>query len=77
MLTVGMMAKHYHVLPSVIMEQATTYDLLVFNSVMAWEQEQQDRAAGKKPVPKVSTEQMTAMLERVRSKQNGINQQKN
>lgn len=67
------MAKHYHVLPSVIVAQANTYDVLVYNSVMAWEQEQQDKAAGKKPVPKLSPEQMKAMLERVRSKQNGSN----
>lgn len=71
-----MMAKHYHILPSDIITKATTYDLQVFNAVMAWEQEQHDKAAGKKPLPKLSTEQMTEMLNRVR-KENVIDSKKN
>ena len=60
------MAKQYNMLPSEIISRATTYDLLVYNSLMAWEQEQQDRAAGRKPVPKLSTEQMLEMIKKVR-----------
>jgi hypothetical protein len=73
MLSIGMMAKQYHMLPSQVAAAATTYDLQVFNSLMTWEQEQQDKAAGKKPVPKLSQEEMQAMLDRVRKKENGIN----
>lgn len=73
MLTIGMMAKQYHMLPSQVAASATTYDLQVFNSLMTWEQEQQDKAAGKKPAPKLSQDDMQAMLQRVREKQNGIN----
>ncbi len=70
-----MMAKHYHILPSEIVDRANTYDIQVFNAVMAWEQEQIDKQNGVKPVPKMTTEQMTAMLERVR-RENGSNNQK-
>lgn len=73
MLTIGMMAKQYHMLPSQVAAAATTYDLQVFNSLMTWEQEQQDKSAGKKPATKLSEEQMQAMIQRVREKQNGVN----
>lgn len=68
-----MMAKQYHMLPSQVAASATTYDLQVFNSLMTWEQEQQDKASGNKPVPKLSEDEMQAMLQKVREKQNGIN----
>jgi hypothetical protein len=76
MLTVGLMAKHYHVLPSIVAAEATTYDLQVFNSLMAWEQEQEQRAQGKKTAPKLSQEYMQAMIDRVKEKQNVINSKK-
>lgn len=72
MLTIGMMAKQYHMLPSQVADAATTYDLQVFNSLMTWEQEQQDKASGKKPVPKLSVDEMQAMIKKVKEKQNGI-----
>ena len=61
-----MMAKQYHMLPSEIVAKASTYDIAVFNSVVAWEQEQQDKASGKKTAPKLSLDTMKAMLEQVR-----------
>ena len=61
-----MMAKQYHMLPSEIVARASTYDLAVFNSLMTWEQEQQDKASGKKTAPKLSLDTMKAMLEQVR-----------
>lgn len=67
-----MMAKQYHMLPSQVADAATTYDLQVFNSLMTWEQEQQDKASGKKPVPKLSVDEMQAMIKKVKEKQNGI-----
>jgi hypothetical protein len=73
MLTIGLMAKQYHMLPSQIAADATAYDLQVFNSLMAWEQEQQAKAAGKKPAPNLSQEDMQSMLQRVREKENGVN----
>ena len=68
-----MMAKQYHMLPSQVAASATTYDLQVFNSLMTWEQEQQDKASGIKPVPKLSEDEMQAMIKKAREKQNGIN----
>ena len=73
MITIGMMAKQYHMLPSQVALAATTYDIQVFNSLMTWEQEQQDKASGKKPVPQLSVDEMQAMLQKTREKQNGIN----
>lgn len=66
-----MLAKTYHVLPSEVLARATTFDLMVADVMMTWEQEQQDRADGKKPVPQMSREQMQAMMDRVRNKDNG------
>lgn len=73
MLTIGMMAKQYHMLPSEVAGRATAYDLQVFNSIMTWEQEQQDKASGKKPVPKIPEEQMIEMVRKAKEKQNGVN----
>jgi hypothetical protein len=66
-----MLAKTYHLLPSEVLARATTFDLMVADAMMTWEQEQQDRANGKQPTPQLSQEQMRAMLERVRNKQDG------
>lgn len=35
---------------------------------MSWEQQKQDKAAGVKPIPQLSNEEMQAMIERTRSK---------
>ena len=66
MINIGMMAKHYGVLPSVIRESATTYDLMIYDVMMSWEQYQHEQASGKNPTPQLSQEQMMAALERVK-----------
>lgn len=62
------MAKLYGQLPSYVKEHATLFDMRVTNAVLAWEQEQYDKASGKSSTPKLSQDEMQAMLERVRNK---------
>lgn len=57
----------YRLLPSQVRDNATTYDIMVMDAYVSWENEQRDIASGKKPVPKLTTEEMQAMIDRVRS----------
>ena len=66
MINTGMLAKHYGVLPSQVREHGTTYDLMIHDVMMSWEQHQQDKATGKKTTPELSQEEMMAALERVK-----------
>lgn len=61
------MAKMYGQLPSYVKEHATLYDMRVTSAVLAWEQEQYDKASGRPSAPKLTVEEMKAMLERVRN----------
>ncbi len=56
----------YGQLPSYVKEHATTYDMLVTNTLLAWEQEQYDKASGKTTTPELSQEQMKAMIKATR-----------
>ena len=60
------MAKMYGQLPSYVKANATTYDMLVTDTVLSWEQEQYDKANGKPTAPKISVDEMKAMLQRVK-----------
>jgi hypothetical protein len=62
------MAKLYGQLPSYVRANATTYDMLVTNTMQSWEKEQYDKAIGKLSAPQLSTEEMVSMLDRVRNK---------
>jgi hypothetical protein len=68
MINIGMLAKQYGVLPSQVREHGTTYDLMIYDVMMSWEQYQQERAEGKTQTPNLSQEQMMAMMEKVKSK---------
>lgn len=70
-LTLDNLAKRYGVLPSEALDRASTFDLRVLEIQSQWERRQRDIAEGKtsvKPAPKLSQDQMLAMIERVRSK---------
>jgi hypothetical protein len=67
MINIGMMAKHYGVLPSQVREHATTYDLMIERRGMSWEQMQQDKANGKPTAPKLSQEQLADMLAKTKN----------
>jgi len=69
MINTGMIAKQYGLLPSQVREHGTTYDLMIYDVMMAWEQHQQDQANGKKTTPVLTQEQMMAALERVKKEQ--------
>jgi hypothetical protein len=58
----------YGQLPSYIEANATTFDIMVYDVMMSWEEHQRNQAEGKLDTPKLSQEQMTAMLEKVRKK---------
>lgn len=66
MINIGMIAKQYGVLPSMVREYGNTYDLMIYDVMMSWEQYQQDKAEGKKSTPQLSEEQMMAAIERVK-----------
>ena len=66
MINTGMIARHYGVLPSQVRESGTTYDLMIYDVMMAWEQHQQEQASGKKTTPVLSQEDMMSALERVK-----------
>ena len=68
MINIGMIAKQYGLLPSMVREYGNTYDLMIYDVMMSWEQYQLERAEGKNPTPKLSEEAMMAALERVRNK---------
>lgn len=66
MINIGMIAKQYGQLPSTVRELGTTYDLMIYDVMMSWEQYQQEKASGKNPVPQLTQEEMMAAIERVK-----------
>lgn len=62
------MAKAYHKLPSEVLANGTIFDLMVYDVMMTWEQEQYDKANGVKKIPELTQEQMLKMVERTKSK---------
>ena len=66
MINIGMIAKQYGLLPSMVRELGNTYDLMIYDVMMSWEQYQMDKAEGKNPTPKLSEEVMMAAIERVK-----------
>jgi hypothetical protein len=68
MINIGMIAKQYGVLPSMVRDHGTTYDLMIYDVMMSWDQYQQQRAEGKMPIPHLSQEEMLAMMEKVKNK---------
>ena len=61
------MAKAYGQLPSYVRDNATTYDVMVMDMMLSWEEQSRGEAAGIKSVPELTQEQMLEMIKRVRS----------
>ena len=57
----------YGQLPSYVKANATTYDLMVMDTMLSWEQKKSDEAAGIKNTPKLSQEQMLEMIASVKN----------
>lgn len=56
----------YKMLPSQVLTNATTYDMLVTDVLLAWEhQKVEEMKSGVKAPPKLSEKEMQAMLDRV------------
>jgi hypothetical protein len=74
-LTVHNLAKEYGMLPSQALANATTFDLHVLDMSSRWikyQQEQQEQKHGNKTapaIPKLTVEQMQAMMARVRNQE--------
>lgn len=69
LLTLDNLAQRYKCLPGEALSRATTFDLRVLEVQAQWDRRQRDIAEGKIParaVPKLSQQQMTAMLAKVR-----------
>lgn len=59
----------YGILPSKVLAEATTYDLMVMDIAMAWENHQYEKATNKKSTPQIPQEQLIDMIKKVRSSQ--------
>ena len=57
----------YGQLPSYVKATATTYDLMVMETVLSWEKQTYDEANGIKHTPKLSQEQMLKIMEDARN----------
>ena len=65
-LSIDALGKRYSLLPSEVMEKASTFDLVVLDAALGYQNYIQDKADGKKATPKLSQEEMMAAMERVR-----------
>lgn len=69
MITLDNLAHRYNCLPSEALSRATTLDLMVLDVGARWSNKKSAEASGKKEeiiTPKLSTEEMQAMIDRVR-----------
>jgi len=61
------MAKAYGLLPSQVRDNATTYDIKVTETLVAWENKMHEEAStGRPAVPKLTQEKMMAMMAKVK-----------
>jgi len=64
------MAKAYGLLPSQVRDTATTYDIKVTETLVAWENKLHTEASTGRPVaPKLTQEQMMSMMAKVKKDQ--------
>jgi len=62
MLNVGHIAKTYGMLPSQVIDVATTYDLMIADVMSSWEEYQYNKAMGKTTIPNYSKQELLDML---------------
>ena len=72
LLSIDALGKRYSLLPSEVMEKASTFDLVVLDAALGYQSYIQDKAEGKKATPQLSQEEMMAALERVRNDGNKL-----
>jgi len=71
-LTVDLLAEKYKMLPSQVMQQATTFDLYVMDTVNVYKarQESYSQSGAKIATPHLSQEELLAIQERARQNEN-------
>ena len=67
------LAHRYKLLPSEIIQRADTLDVLVMEAVLRWQRRQREREEAKRkgtavPAPKLTQEQMLAMMKRAKER---------
>jgi hypothetical protein len=62
MISVGTLAKTYGVLPSYVRDNASTFDLMIMDVMVTWEQHRQDQADGKLSAPELSQDELLKIL---------------
>lgn len=62
MITIGAIAKTYHLLPSEVLARGTTFDIMVMDVMAAWEDYHQKKAEGTY-VPDLSEDELLQILE--------------
>lgn len=68
MITVGFMAKTYGLLPSEVLANATTFDVMVTDVYTTWEQHEMDKAQGKPPTTdQFDQDELKKMMERTKN----------
>lgn len=77
MITIDNISTRYHKLPSEILANATTFDLLVANTGIQWQQKQQEdaeaEASGKPKAQKLTQQEMLDMIKRARERNENKN----
>lgn len=58
------MARTFGCLPSHVNTHGTTFDLMVYDVLMAWDQHKQDRQNGNLAPPNVSEEELLKIMQR-------------
>lgn len=56
----------YGQLPSHVIANATTYDIMVMDTMLSWEKQEADKASGVNPAPELSQSDLQAMLDNAR-----------
>lgn len=64
MLNVGTIAKTFGLLPSQVIRDATTYDLMIADVMSTWEDYQYKKASGKLETPNYSPEQLEEIFKK-------------
>lgn len=70
LLSIDRMASRYGLLPSQVVERATTYDLVILDAAMHYEYIQEYRAnhSGQSPPIEYSAQELESMIKRARAK---------
>ena len=66
MLNVGTIAKTYGILPSVVLANATTYDLMIADVMSTWEEHQYNKAMGKPNIPDLTDDELMTLFNKAK-----------